>query len=93
MGSFWPQVFYRELGGSQSLALDCRNVIQVIQDEKYIKYNKGGRLLGKQGFQFNSDCRGKKNLDHWWTLHQQHKDADCWMQFSGGGGGGKVKGT
>ena len=29
----------------QFKAYDCRNAIQVIQDEKYIKSNKVGRLI------------------------------------------------
>ena len=34
----------------------------------------------------------EKNLPHWWTWHQQHKDAYCGLQGSGGGGGRRVKG-
>ena len=32
-------------------------------------------------------------MHHWWTWHQQHKDADCGLQVSGGGGGGRVRGN
>ena len=44
------------------------------------------------GFNAKVVVEEKTNLHHYWIWHQQHKDADCGLQVSGGCGGGRVRG-